>query len=60
MFPPEILLKDCVSEDYEGSTYKDVIEYTLDVKESLNKCNEDKKSIRKWKEENQTKSLDKK
>ena len=53
VFPPETLLKDCNKTNYQGSTYKDVVEYALDLQSDVDKCNEDKKALRQWKEDNE-------
>ena len=54
VFPPEQLLKECNKTSYEGSTYKDVIEYAIDLQSDIDKCNEDKTALRNWKTDNDT------
>ena len=52
VFPPDILLQDCNKSEYNGDKWKDIVNYVLDLKSDLDKCNEDKKALRDWKEVN--------
>jgi hypothetical protein len=38
------LLQDCNKTEYNGDKWKDIVNYVLDLKSDLDKCNEDKKA----------------
>lgn len=46
--PPSKLIEDCVIHGIKGDTVKDVIDQSLNNIESLELCNQDKKSLRLW------------
>lgn len=54
--PPDILLKDCHISKLEGNTTEDLVNLANNRGIDLKVCNEDKRSLRKWKEDNQHKN----
>lgn len=52
VFPPDILLQPCGKEEYSGEVWKDLVNYAIDLRSNLDKCNEDKKALRDWKDSN--------
>lgn len=51
MLPPAVLLEDCLVNTFAGATYGDLVQHAIDLKESLELCNNDKAALRKWSEE---------
>ena len=47
-YPPQNLLRDCPKPDFTGRTWADLLEHTEELKTALDKCNEDKRSLREW------------
>lgn len=50
ILPPDSLLQDCLGPESAGKTWADLVEYAIDQKETIEKCNIDKKALRDLKE----------
>jgi len=46
--PPSLLLRDVQDEGFKGQTYRDLAEYTLELKQKVMSCNNDKRLLREW------------
>ena len=49
--PPIYLLDDCFTPLLEGQAWGDLAMWSIDLKESIDECTEDKKALRKFFEE---------
>jgi hypothetical protein len=49
---------ECSRPRFEGETYRDVIEYTLILSHTIDMCNVDKETLRKWREKHVQRDID--
>lgn len=48
IYPPSVYLKECQKPSYEGSLNNDIVTYIAELMAAINKCNQDKESLRDW------------
>ena len=58
MFPPETLLRDCGKSELKGIKTEDLVELAIERGYDIDSCNEDKRTLREWKENIKNSSTD--
>lgn len=49
--PPSVFVADCTVPNYYGTKNRDVFRYIGEYEEAMKNCNEDKKKLRAWMQE---------
>lgn len=48
--PPDLLMQPCGKPVFTGHTYGDLVHHAVELRESLDLCDQDKTALRKWAE----------
>lgn len=48
VYPPSPLVQPCPAPDYQGETWGELAEYTVEIKAKLEQCDSDKAALREW------------